>query len=316
MDLKLGAPYTRIELGEILIENIAGTREGVYYCKGGQTGSTIFFVTLNKAGRKTHLQFNDYFEDFLFHWDSQPKQSIKVPTIKSITLGESKVYLFVRIEAKTKNKTNPYLYCGSLSYLDYDSLTFKPVHLIFQSDNFDYESASKELRRIYDWRPDKTLTRKLSNETINRIDEVKKARKISKPNETDKYRFVNTRLGQDWYRSKLLEIWENKCAVTGFSNPKILIASHIKPWSECTKDEKLDEGNGILLSPNLDALFDKHLISFNDDGSIIFSNIVSMDEYNKLGINDKMSLRKIPAKTLEYLKEHRKRLLNGKSTLV
>jgi hypothetical protein len=309
MKLKLGTPYTRIELGELLNENIAGTREGVYYCKGGLSGSTIFFVTLNKKGRKEHLQFNDYFEDFLFHWDSQPKQSIKVPTIKSITSGKSKVYLFVRVEDKTNNKTNPYLYCGSLSYLDYDSTTSKPVHLIFQSDYFNYESASKGLREIYDWKPDANLTRKINKEVSNRIKEAKKARTFSKPNETSKYRFVNTRLGQDWYRSKLLEIWGNKCAVTGFSNPKILIASHIKPWSECTIDEQLDEFNGILLSPSLDALFDKHLISFNDVGDIIISNLMPIDELTKLGINQNMKLNKVPEEILLYLRYHRSRLI-------
>lgn len=305
MELKVGTPFTRIELGELLNENIAGTREGVYYCKGDLSGSTIFFVTLNKKGRKEHLQFNDYFEDFLFHWDSQPKQSIKVPTIKSITSGKSKVYLFVRVEDKTNNKTNPYLYCGSLSYLDYDSSTTKPVHLIFQSDNYNYESAPIYLRRIYDWKPVETLTRKVSKEVKYRIDEAKKERKISKPNETSKYRFVNTRLGQDWYRAKLLEIWENKCAVTGFSSPQILIASHIKPWSKCTKEEQLDEGNGILLSPNLDALFDKHLISFNDDGRIILSNKIPLEEYDFLGINQQLKLRIVPKGIIKYLKEHR-----------
>ena len=56
---------------------------------------------------------------------------------------------------------------------------------------------------------------------------------------------------------------------TNCSILKILIASHIVPWKEASDNERLDVENGILLSPTIDALFDKHLISFNDDGSII-----------------------------------------------
>ena len=63
--------------------------------------------------------------------------------------------------------------------------------------------------------------------------------------------------------------------LTGSDVLKILISSHIVPWSECTDDERLDVDNGILLSPNVDALFDKHLISFSDEGELITSNAIS-----------------------------------------
>lgn len=308
MNLEIGKPYTRNELGIILDEKIAGTREGIFYCKGGNIGSTLLFVNLNKEGRKEHLQFNDYFEDDFFHWDSQPKQSIKVPTIKAITEGKSPVFLFARVNAKTKNVTNPYHYCGKLSYLEYDSSTSKPVHLIFQSDEFDYDAASVELKEIYDWSPSINKTRTVNPEILKKAFEAKKQRSISKPKETSKYRFQNTRVGQDWYRAQLLKIWDHKCAVTSFSNPKILVASHIKPWSLCTEEEKLDENNGILLSPSLDALFDKYLISFKDSGEIIINPNISDEEALKLGVHRQMKLRKIFVGMLKYLKEHRKNL--------
>lgn len=42
---------------------------------------------------------------------------------------------------------------------------------------------------------------------------------------------------------------------------KGLVASHIKPLSTCIKQQKMqeayDKNNGLLLSPNLDAYFDK-----------------------------------------------------------
>ena len=42
-------------------------------------------------------------------------------------------------------------------------------------------------------------------------------------------------------------------------------------------EERLDVENGILLSPLYDALFDKHLISFNDDGEILIANSIKDD---------------------------------------
>lgn len=308
MNLEIGKPYTRNELGDILNEKIAGTREGIFYCKGSNIGTTLLFVTLNKEGRKEHLQFNDYFEDDLFHWDSQPKQSINVPKIKAIIEGLSPVYLFVRVNAKTKSATNPYHYCGSLSYLDYDSSTTKPVHLIFQSDEFDYDVANVELKKIYDWSPAINKTRTVNPEILKKAFEAKKQRSISKPRETSKFRFQNTRVGQDWYRVQLLKVWEHKCAVTSFSNPKILVASHIKPWSICNEKEKLDENNGILLSPSLDALFDKHLISFKDSGVIIINPNISDEEALKLGVHRQMKLRTVFDGMLNYLKEHREKM--------
>ena len=81
------------------------------------------------------------------------------------------------------------------------------------------------------------------------------------------------------------EKWQDTCPVTGYCNPKILIASHIVPWKDCNKDEKLDPENGILLSPNVDALFDKHLISFSDEGQIMLGQAVTAEDLGRLGIS-------------------------------
>ena len=44
---------------------------------------------------------------------------------------------------------------------------------------------------------------------------------------------------------------------------------HIVPWKDATSEERLDTENGILLSPDVDALFDGHMISFEDDGRMV-----------------------------------------------
>ena len=53
------------------------------------------------------------------------------------------------------------------------------------------------------------------------------------------------------------------------SNKDFLIASHIKPWSKCKSNQKLDVNNGLLLCPNHDRLFDEGWISFDEIGKII-----------------------------------------------
>ena len=55
---------------------------------------------------------------------------------------------------------------------------------------------------------------------------------------------------------------ENKCRVTGITDQRLLIASHIKPWAVSSDKEKLDGCNGLLLSPRL---FERGLISFGND---------------------------------------------------
>ena len=64
--------------------------------------------------------------------------------------------------------------------------------------------------------------------------------------------------------------------------------------------------NGVLLSPNVDSLFDRHLISFKENGEILFSKMLSETEIKKLGIPKDI---KIPISDgmKPYLKKHRSR---------
>ena len=90
----------------------------------------------------------------------------------------------------------------------------------------------------------------------------------------------------------------------------ILVASHIKPWNESSNEEKLDPYNGLLLLPNYDKLFDKHLISFDDDGRIIISPQIKKEEYKKLGISANDKLSNVFDKNKPYLKIHREKFYN------
>lgn len=122
---------------------------------------------------------------------------------------------------------------------------------------------------------------------------------------TSRIGLVTNRVGQAEFRRKLLIRWQNKCAVTGFSNAEILIASHIVPWRDATDAERLDVDNGIILSPVYDALFDKNFISFNDDGSIILSKILLKLDMDKINITGNEKIKKLSEGNLKYLKRHR-----------
>jgi len=123
---------------------------------------------------------------------------------------------------------------------------------------------------------------------------------------TDVNRTVKGRIGQQVFRKKLIQYWNSSCAVTSLSHENILVASHIKPWRECSNGERLDTFNGLLLTPNLDRLFDRFLISFSEeDGSIIVSEQISEAELSKLGINREMKLRRLEPEHKSYLKTHR-----------
>jgi hypothetical protein len=127
----------------------------------------------------------------------------------------------------------------------------------------------------------------------------------NRPNRTERRGLVTSRVGQNWYRIKILEKWNNKCAVTGITSKAILIASHIVPWKDSNEVERLDPENGILLSPNLDSLFDKYLISFRDSGEIILSDKFSIEDYKNLGVFNKMKLSTVTNGMKAYLKRHR-----------
>lgn len=126
---------------------------------------------------------------------------------------------------------------------------------------------------------------------------------------TEVERLVRQRIGQDKFREAMMDYWGGACAVTGVAIPAVLRASHAKPWSECDSDaERLDVFNGFLLSANLDALFDRFLISFDEQGVLIASPTLAAVDLLPLGIATGMSLRWINPLHQPYLALHRARL--------
>jgi 5-methylcytosine-specific restriction protein A len=125
-----------------------------------------------------------------------------------------------------------------------------------------------------------------------------------KPNQTERSGLVTSRVGQGAYRKRIIHRWEYKCAVTNFNKLDLLIASHIVPWSQSNDSERLDVHNGILLSPTYDALFDKHLITFDNKGKIILSDNIEKAAYQKIGVTGNEQIHDLSEYNLQYLDRH------------
>lgn len=99
---------------------------------------------------------------------------------------------------------------------------------------------------------------------------------VKRPQTTEAERLVVQRIGQDIFRASLMDYWQGRCPLTGITDPALLRASHIVPWSECEDDaQRLDVHNGFLLSALWDAAFDRAHVTFNDDGKPEFSDGLS-----------------------------------------
>lgn len=123
---------------------------------------------------------------------------------------------------------------------------------------------------------------------------------------TTRSTLVDARLGQGKYRGDLMRVWDGACAVTGCGVAALLRASHCKPWRDSDNQERLDPHNGLMLTANLDALFDARLISFDEDGAMLVSAAITSEECKALGLPAPL-LKKPSPELGGYLRHHRER---------
>ncbi len=119
---------------------------------------------------------------------------------------------------------------------------------------------------------------------------------------------VKQRVNQGVFRDMLITR-DKHCRLCLVSDKQLLIASHIKPWAESTPEERLDADNGFLMCPNHDKLFDRGLISFDDDGKIMISSKLSETDRVYMNVRGNMQI-KLTDRNKEYLQYHRKKIYN------
>lgn len=150
--------------------------------------------------------------------------------------------------------------------------------------------AVELLRPLGNWRPSASPIVQewmTSEDAIDRLeDQIEtKIKNDTSIDETERQAVALARRGQGRFRKNLSEI-EKCCRITQIADPRLLRASHIKPWRACENNhERLDGNNGLLLSPHVDLLFDRGYISFEDDGTLLRSPRIDHADFARLGIS-------------------------------
>ena len=96
----------------------------------------------------------------------------------------------------------------------------------------------------------------------------------SSPTEVE--RTVRARRVQSFFRSAVLTTYESKCAISGITDPELLTASHIIPWSHSV-ERRADPRNGLCLNALFDRAFDRGFISLDDDLRVIVARRLTKD---------------------------------------
>lgn len=143
------------------------------------------------------------------------------------------------------------------------------------------------------------------------LDDIHEIEGNTKIPETQRIQLAKARIGQGLFRKQVMLV-NPRCRVTGISEPKLLIASHIKPWRESSNAERINGLNGIMLSPHIDALFDRTLISFENDGRMLIHPSLPDDVLDRWAILRDTRISEFRPEQFTFLEHHRKRFADSR----
>ncbi len=100
--------------------------------------------------------------------------------------------------------------------------------------------------------------------------------------ETERITLAAVRVGQHRFARDVLGNCGRACVFCGFAAPSagpshLLRASHVKPWRDATKRERLHVANGLAACPTHDAAFDHGLLTIEDDLRITVAPGLALD---------------------------------------
>ncbi|MGQ0760422.1 MAG: HNH endonuclease [Acidobacteriota bacterium] len=102
-------------------------------------------------------------------------------------------------------------------------------------------------------------------------DKIRLERSLKPPaGSTDATALVRVRRGQQFFRQTILSSYGVRCCISEINVPRLLVASHIKPWHDFPR-ERLNPQNGLCLSTLHDAAFDAGLITINETFTVLIS---------------------------------------------
>lgn len=278
VELSIGKTYKRSDIHDFF----GGNRQyGISMAKDGRR----IFIFSNHSGESHGYQ--DGWEGQFYHYTASGQsgdQDIESKRHNGLVLHHS------------ENNAQINLFIGSTSsYYEYVANLILVDYAYFETHDKDSKNRLA-VRFTFERQgaaPSQTLSRP--------------PKPYKKPDVTSRTGLVTTRVGQGYYRQSILQKFNSVCAVLGVGPMEILIASHIVPWRESNDDERLDVNNGILLSPHFDALFDRHLISFGEDGKILLGSHVSEEVRKQYGLTGEERIN-LTEGMRPYLERHRKEL--------
>ena len=97
-----------------------------------------------------------------------------------------------------------------------------------------------------------------------------RVRLVTPSGPTEMQATVKVRRGQQFFRQSVLTAYGVRCCISGINVPRLLVASHIKPWGKFP-DCRLNPRNGLCLSTLHDAAFDAGLITLDEKLNVVLS---------------------------------------------
>lgn len=128
--------------------------------------------------------------------------------------------------------------------------------------------------------------------------------------ETEREAIIVARRGQGRFKEEVLKN-ERCCRITKVDRIEHLRASHIRPWRDCDDHrQRLDGGNGLLLTPSIDHLFDRGFISFEGSGELLISPVAHLASLDKMGVatNRVVKVGDFTSDQKSYLEYHREQV--------
>lgn len=96
----------------------------------------------------------------------------------------------------------------------------------------------------------------------------------------NKSTYTQIRVGQKFFRQSVISAYQGRCCITGLSESRLLVASHIIPW-RADKHNRLNPRNGLCLSALHDKAFDQGLFTLTNDFKIELSQEVRTMTHNR-----------------------------------
>jgi len=151
------------------------------------------------------------------------------------------------------------------------------------------------------------------SELEKQIEIVGKSMSKNIPVSTTIERLVQSRVGQNQFRSKVIDACGGVCPFTNVNDVSLMNAGHIKPWAVSSDEERLDPNNGLLLTLTFDRLFNHGYISFTNKRELILSPLVSKRNAKLLNLvgGAIIPIPALNAKRKTYMEYHRDMIYRG-----